>query len=132
MRKFCFLLCLLAGTSEAATYTVKVGQGQVKVEWYADGVVRVVKTPTTAEFVRKSLAVTAAPKDIKVKVKETQDTLFLSDSRIQIAVAKHSGEIVYRMAKRAEIVREASEAVFTSVDDAGRKSWKVKQGFRLE
>ena len=39
MRKFCFLLCLLAGTSEAATYTVKVGQGQVKVEWYADGVV---------------------------------------------------------------------------------------------
>ena len=40
MRKFCFLLCLLAGTSEAATYTVKVGQGQVKVEWYADGVVR--------------------------------------------------------------------------------------------
>ncbi|EDO14244.1 hypothetical protein BACOVA_00055, partial [Bacteroides ovatus ATCC 8483] len=53
MRKFCFLLCLLAGTSEAATYTVKVGQGQVKVEWYADGVVRVVKTPTTAEFVRK-------------------------------------------------------------------------------
>ena len=28
MRKFCFLLCLLAGTSEAATYTVKVGQGQ--------------------------------------------------------------------------------------------------------
>ena len=65
---------MLAGTSEAATYTVKVGQGQVKVEWYADGVVRVVKTPTTAEFVRKSLAVTAAPKDIKVKVKETQDT----------------------------------------------------------
>ena len=132
IRKFCFLLCLLAGTSEAVTYTVKVGQGQVKVEWYADGVVRVVKTPTEVEYARKSLAVTAAPKDVKVKVKETQDTLFLSDSRIQIAVAKLSGEIVYRMAKRAEIVREASGAVFTSVDDAGHKSWKVKQGFRLE
>ena len=48
MRKFCFLLCLLAGTSEAATYTVKVGQGQVKVEWYADGVVQ--SLPTVMQY----------------------------------------------------------------------------------
>ena len=57
------VLCMTAVAWAGAPAEFEIGGTQVRVQFYAPGIVRVVKTPTGRDYQKQSMVVTAAPDD---------------------------------------------------------------------
>lgn len=135
---FCWALALLSWTTGAQTLregacVLPIADGSaVRIEWYGDAAVRVVKTPDGRPFERKSLAVTARPQPLRCRHTETAAAWRIESARLAVTVDKQSGAVAFATAQGQPIVAEAGAARFTPMNDAGRSAWQVSQNFRLD
>jgi alpha-D-xyloside xylohydrolase len=110
-----------------------VGDLNVKVQFYAEGIVRVVKWPTggTSEKLSLSVLKKALP-DLDVHVEENAAGVTLSYGHVKLRISKSDGSIQYLDSGDHTLLREQGRAIFTPSQIAREKSaFSVQQNFRL-
>jgi hypothetical protein len=91
-----------------------VGDLNVKVQFYAEGIVRVVKWPTggTSEKLSLSVLKKALP-DLDVHVEENAAGVTLSYGHVKLRISKSDGSIQYLDSGDHTLLREQGRAIFT-------------------
>jgi len=121
---FSLAIAILAGTPAK----FDIGKTSVRVQFYAPGIVRVVKTPIGQDYMAKSLVVIASPQDVKV----SQKGHALKSSELTVKVNAKTGALTFYSAKGKVLLRE-NECSFEprqTGPDAG--SFRVSQRFTLD
>ena len=105
----------------------------VEIQFYDPSTVRVIKHPEGAYFDKKSLSVIRAPQKTELGIKEKGEELFLKSERIQIILNLRDGKISFSTPSGTPLLNEKKGGVtFTGFDDAGVKTYSVKQTFVLD
>ena len=109
------------------------GDLNVKVQFYAEGIVRVVKWPAGGTSEKLSLSVLKkAQPDMDVHVEENAADVTLSYGHIRLQISKSDGSIQYLDSGNQTLLREQGRAIFTPSQIAREKSaFSVQQNFRL-
>ena len=109
------------------------GDLNVKVQFYAEGIVRVVKWPAggTSEKLSLSVLKKALP-DLDVHVEENAAGVTLSYGHVKLRISNSDGSIQYLDGDNRALLREQGRAIFTPSQIAREKSaFSVQQNFRL-
>jgi alpha-D-xyloside xylohydrolase len=105
----------------------------IKIEYYSPSIVRVFKTPGGKPYDKKSLSVVG--KAVKTPVEFSQmgkNTLIKSDS-LQVEVNVETGGIYFSDRSGNKLLNDKDYGTqFSSIDDAGTPSFKVRNGFLLD
>ena len=112
---------------------LRTGDLNVKVQFYAEGIVRVVKWPAggTSEKLSLSVLKKALP-DLDVHVEENAAGVTLSYGHVKLRISKSDGSIQYLDSGDHTLLREQGRAIFTPSQIAREKSaFSVQQNFRL-
>jgi alpha-D-xyloside xylohydrolase len=109
------------------------GSLNVRVQFYADGTVRVVKWPAGGTSAKVSLSV--LQKDLPaldVPVKEDANKVILSSGKITVLVSKFDGSIQFLDSNGGTVLKEQGKAVFAPTGIARESSaFSVRQNFAL-
>ncbi len=104
----------------------------LKVQCYADNIVRVVKWPAGGTAEKKSLAVVQNKlPDLKLDLQENAETITLSSPKITLQISKRDGAIKYLTSEKETILKEQGKAVITPVETEHEKAFSVQQDFKL-
>jgi alpha-D-xyloside xylohydrolase len=109
------------------------GDLNVKVQFYAEGIVHVVKWPVggTSEKLSLSVLKKEAP-SLDVHVEENAAGMTLSYGHVKLRIGKSDGTIQYLDSGDRTLLREQGRAIFTPSQIAREKSaFSVQQNFRL-
>ena len=111
----------------------KTGDLNVKVQFYADNVVRVVKwTPNGTSEKASLVVIQTNPPDLKIDFQETAETVTLASSKITLQLSKSDGAIQYLARDGQTILKEQGEAVITPVKIKHEtNAFSVQQNFKL-
>lgn len=143
MRKICFTILLscmifVQGMAQIITQTkqgvsVKFDATEVLIDYYSPEQVRVVKTPIGQAFNKESLPVVKKPESVKVAVERKGDRLELSGGKLKVTLDLKSEALTFFDGSGKVLMAEKPGSVtFTEFDDAGNKTFSIKQGFALE
>ncbi len=133
-------LCGIVMSAQAQTYLrtdlgVKsiIDSVDVEIQFYDPSTVRVIKYPEGACFSKKSLSVVRSPQKTELSVKHKSDMLFLKSNRIQVALNLKNGKVSFSTDSGKSLLNEKKGGVqFTDFNDAGNKTYSVKQAFVLD
>jgi len=140
---FLFTLMLVLMVFSCFTYKTKVVQIQngvqietaeinLKAQFYADDIVRVVKWVPNASAEKVSLVVIQDTlPDIKVKFKENRKEVILSSEKITLNISKKDGKIEYLTPSKENILKEKGKTKITPVEYEHEKAFSLKQNFLL-
>lgn len=104
-----------------------------RIEFYNSGMVRVVKSPAGWKYNKESLVVIAKPGKVKFSVKRENNEVILKSNRIAVNANLTSGKISFTDVKGNVLLNEKTDGVtFTDFDDAGSKTFRVKQAYTLD
>lgn len=143
MKKICFAMILscmifMQGMAQTITQTkqgvsVKFDDAEIHIDYYSPAIVRIVKTPAGHAFKKESLSVIKKPESVKTTVVNTGDFLELSTGKLKVALDLKSEALTfYDAAGKVLMAEKPGSASFTEFNDAGTKTFSVKQGFALE
>jgi alpha-D-xyloside xylohydrolase len=109
------------------------GKLNVKVQFYAEGIVRVVKWPAGGTSSKLSLSVIQkAIPDLGIRFKEDTAKVTLSSPQVTLMVSKSDGSIQYLDSHRRVVLKEQGRPAFTPTGIAREKSaFSVRQNFAL-
>ncbi len=112
---------------------LKTGDLNVKVQFYAEGTVRVVKWPAGGTPEKLSLSVVQKNiPNLGVRFEENEAEVALSSGPIKLLVNKSDGSIRYLDSGNRTLLREQGKAVFTPTGIEREKSaFSVRQNFKL-
>jgi alpha-D-xyloside xylohydrolase len=112
---------------------LKTGDLNVKVQFYADNVVRVIKwTPNGTSEKASLVVIQTNPPDLKIDFQETAETITLASSKITLQLSKGDGAIQYLARDGQTILKEQGEAVITPVKiEHETNAFSVRQNFTL-
>jgi alpha-D-xyloside xylohydrolase len=131
------LTCSYASFGKPVVQAVKNGVQienaalNVKVQFYCDDVVRVVKWRSPGTEAKKSLVVieTSLP-DLKINRRESADAVSLSSAKLTIRVSLVDGRIEYLARDKKRILTEGA-ATLKPVEYRFEKAFNVQQDFKL-
>jgi len=104
----------------------------IEIQFYDQSVVRVLKSPEGTIFTKQSLSVVQAPHKVAFGIRQVGDELLINSERMQVMLNLKSGTISYSTLSGQPLLREnESGAEFAERDDAGVKTFKVRQSFVL-
>ncbi len=138
-----FILAALAGVAVAhaparaaaeapGVAQVDAGGQTVRVQFYADDIVRVVKWPATGRPEKKSLVVIAEPeKSLRITRQETATAVILVSPRLRVHVGRWNGVVSFATPQGDAVLAESGPAVFTPITTPHEKASSVEQTFRL-
>jgi alpha-D-xyloside xylohydrolase len=112
---------------------LKTAQMNVKVQFYADDTVRVIKWLANGTSDKNSLVVIQKdlPK-LEIKVQENPASFLLSSANITVQVSKIDGVISYLTDDNQVILKEQGKAVISPIDIPHEKNaFSIQQSFRL-
>ncbi|MGO9316262.1 MAG: TIM-barrel domain-containing protein [Terracidiphilus sp.] len=112
---------------------LKTGDLNLKVQFYAEGIVRVVKWPAggTSEKLSLSVLQHTLP-DLDVHIEESAAELTLSYGRVKLQLSKSDGSIQYLDSNNRTLLKEQGRAIFTpSRIPRETSAFSVQQKFRL-
>ena len=112
---------------------LKTGDMNVKVQFYAEGIVRVVKWPAggTSEKLSLSVLQKALP-DLDVHVEENAAEVTLSSGHIKLQLSKSDGSIQFLDSGNRALLKEQGRPIFTPSQIARETSaFSIQQNFRL-
>ena len=113
--------------------SVKFDATEVLIDYYSPEQVRVVKTPIGQAFNKESLPVVKKPESVKVAVERKGDRLELSGGKLKVTLDLKSEALTFFDGSGKVLMAEKPGSVtFTEFDDAGNKTFSIKQGFALE
>ena len=104
----------------------------LKVQFYAADVVRVVKWSPEGSSTKKSLSViqTELP-NLKIDFQENNHSLSLRSEKISVTISKKDGKIDYFDPDNNVILKEQGKAIITPVELKYEKAFSVQQKFKL-
>lgn len=132
--------CCVAVSSSAQTYE-KIGNGvkavsgttDICVEFYTPSTVRVLKSVKGETFTKESLAVIAKPQEVKLSTTCQDNKLTLKSTTLRVVLDLQTGQLVfYDESGTSTLLEEKDAPRFTPTDDAGTRTYRVRQAFSLE
>lgn len=109
-----------------------VGNDKIDVTFVTPGTVRVTKTPLNAPDREKmSFSVIAKPQDVAVKISEKGKETVLKSDGLTVRLDNTTGTLSF-LRNGKTLLKEKSPASFVPFDDAGEKTFIVRQAFSLE
>ncbi len=123
-------------TSQGVEATIQ--KIDVSVEFYSPSIVRVLKSPTgqsipKQSIPKQSLSVTKMPEALKIKTQEKGGIVTIMSDVLSVDLDLKSGDITFSHLKTGQLLKELQNGTsFEDFDDAGKKSYLVKQSFDLE
>jgi alpha-D-xyloside xylohydrolase len=106
---------------------------EVEIQFYGPSMVRIVKSPESRSFTKKSLSVIKNPKKTAFKTVQKGDELSLKSERLQVSLNLKTGKISYSTPAGESLLSEKDPGyAFTDFNDAGVKTFSVSQSFILE
>lgn len=142
MRRICFFAALLlaAVTNASSQSYVKTANGiettvnatKIELQLYTPSTVRVLRSPSSTPYKKESLAVIASPGQVNYSVKQQEKNIVIQTAKITLELSTETGAISFHDNKSTKLFAEAASAVFTPFDDAGNKTFRVRQSFLLD
>ena len=135
-----FLLLFWNGVIIAQNYEktpggvkVDVNSVNMEIQFFNPSTVRVVKSPQRWDYSKQSLSVIAEPQNVKLSVRQSGDDVKLKSSKMEVSVNLKTGKVSFADLKGKLLLNEKDNGVvFTDFNDAGTKTFKVKQSFVLD
>ena len=104
----------------------------VKVQFYAGNMVRVVKWVPGATLDSASLVVIQKKlPELKTDVSQDKDNVTVSTENLKVILSKTDGHIEYVTPENASILKENGQAIITPAELKNEKAFSVKQAFNL-
>lgn len=104
----------------------------VELQFYTPSIVRIVKSPTGWRYVKESLSVVESPQKVQSSVIRQGDVVRLKSSEVEVALNLKSGNVSFFTTKGEALLSEKGKPEFTDFNDAGTKTFTVKQAFLLD
>ncbi|RKD13299.1 xylosidase [Pelobium manganitolerans] len=105
----------------------------VKIQFYGPEVVRIVKYPLGKTFNKESLSVIQTPVKTSFSTAQNGNQLTLKTKQLTVAVSLTSGKVSFSAPNNTQLLAEKEQgASFTPFDDAGNKTFTVRQTFVLD
>ena len=137
--KLLMLLLFISVTTIAQTYektdigivanTPSMG---VEIQFYTPSTVRIIKHPNHTTFSKESYSVISQPEKVKLSTQQNGNIVRIQSKALIVDLDLETGVFSFFDKKSNPLLIEASPASFLAVDDAGNKTFKVKQTFALE
>ncbi len=102
--------------------------GDVQVEFYAPGIVRVTKLPAGGEFTRQGMVVTAEPEEVALRKGKNS----LSSGVLSVSVDPATGNLTFRDAKGKVLLCEKKNEFIERTDGPDKGAYRVAQTFILD
>ena len=109
------------------------GDLNVRVQFYSEGTIRVVKWPAGGTSEKASLSVTQKDvPDLSVRFEESAAAITLSSGQIKLQLSKSDGAIRYLASDNRTVLEERGKAIFTPAQVEHEKAaFSVQQNFTL-
>ncbi|MDP4240729.1 MAG: glycoside hydrolase family 31 protein [Bacteroidota bacterium] len=105
----------------------------VELQFYSPEIVRVLKTPGTASFDKKSLSAIKAPEKTDWKISEDGKIVNLSSSKLHVELDLQTGRVTFSDLKGNRLFTEKDYGTqFTPTMDVNKQSYTVRQAFLLD
>lgn len=110
----------------------QVKEHEIELQFYSPDIVRVVKYPAGHSFDKQSLSVVLEPGKTPFNVKQQGDELVLDSKKMQVRLDLNSGKIAFSAEGKSLLSEKEAGASFSEFNDAGTKTFSVKQSFVLD
>ena len=104
----------------------------VELQFYTPSIVRILKSPNGWKYTKESLSVIETPQKVKTAVTQEGNIVRLKSSEMGVALNLESGVVSFFNAKGEPLLSEKGKPEFTDFDDAGTKTFAIKQSFILD
>lgn len=109
-----------------------VNSVDVELQFYTPSIVRIVKSPNGRKYTKESLSVIETPQNVKPIITQKDNTVNLKSSEMEVTLNLESGIVAFFNAKGTPLLREKGKPEFTDFNDAGNRTFTVKQAFILD
>jgi len=139
-----FIIILLAITQLVSTHaqSFEITESGIKAEidsleieicFFSPSIVRVIKWPEGTTLSKESLSVIKLPQKQDLTISQQGDELFSASKQFMVGLNLKSGKISFKTSSGKLLLTEkVSGAGFTDFNDAGVKTYSVKQSFLLD
>jgi alpha-D-xyloside xylohydrolase len=135
---FFSLLCSQCSTIQAQMKKIKNGaelnapQINVRVQFYDENIVRVIKWSPRGTSEKVSLSVIKDPiPELGIKVEQRNDAILLTSPKLSVTLSAPDGTIEYLTTDNNIILKEKGKALFSPVVYDSDSGFTVQQGFQL-
>ena len=104
----------------------------VELQFYTPSIVRILKSPDGWKYTKESLSVIETPQKVKTAVTQEGNIVRLESSEMAVALNLESGVVSFFNAKGEPLLSEKGKPEFTDFNDAGTKTFAIKQSFILD
>ena len=112
---------------------VYTGKMYVKVQFYKDNVIRVVKWTKDGTSDKKSLSVIQNDcQEINIQSQDNESTVILNSETLSVKIDKVTGSVEYLTSSGESILKETGEALLKPVVYDGDSGFTMQQDFSLE
>ncbi len=133
-------LCLLTSwtwaqefqkTTSGIKTTISGKQTDIEIQWFGPNTLRVLKTPQGKSVKKESLSVIAQPQNSGIKITTPGNGCIVMKSQtLTVILNPQTGIITYAKPNGdALLIEQENGKAFTPVNDAGRSTYSVYQGF---
>lgn len=133
-------LCLLTSwtwaqefqkTTSGIKTTISGKQTDIEIQWFGPNTLRVLKTPQGKSVKKESLSVIAQPQNFGIKITTPGNGCIVMKSQtLTVILNPQTGIITYAKPNGdALLIEQENVKAFTPVNDAGRSTYSVYQGF---
>jgi len=106
---------------------------QIELKFYSPSVVRVLKSPASHPFNKKSLSVIEEPRKIKINLLQQGDVLHLQTENMTIKLNLNSGTLNFYDKMGTQLLNEKeNSALFKPFNDAGSSTYNIEQSYVLD
>ena len=110
-----------------------VANMDVEIQFYNPQTVRIIKHPQGTAFKKESLSVITKAQKTPVDVKQDGNLLIVKSKAVQVNVNQKTGAVsFFDTAGKALLAEKDYGSQFTPTNDAGEKTFIVRQAFRLD
>lgn len=109
-----------------------VNSVDVELQFYTPSIVRILKSPNGWKYTKESLSVIETPQKVKTAVTQEGNIVRLKSSEMGVTLNLESGVVSFFNAKGEPLLSEKGKPEFTDFDDAGTKTFAIKQSFILD
>jgi len=106
-----------------------VNSVDVELQFYTPSIL---KSPDGWKYVKESLSVIEAPQKVKPAITREGNTVRLKSSEMEVTLNLESGIVAFFNTKGDPLLSEKGKPEFTDFDDAGNKTFTIKQSFILD
>jgi alpha-D-xyloside xylohydrolase len=105
----------------------------IEIQFYGPAIVRVVKSPEGEGFEKESFSVVKSPEKTGFSLKQNGDALLLKSKSLEVSLNLQSGKVTFSDPEGQLLLTEKEAgATFTDFDDAGVKTYTVRQSYLLD